>query len=59
MVWSDFELDSAHTKFINDDPGGWQPGRGAAVAHEEDQGTPGSWSSIGALRGPIDADQSS
>ena len=59
MVWSDFELDSARTKFIDDNPGGRQPGRGAAVAHKEDQGVPNSWSSIGAPRRSTDTDRSS
>ena len=59
MVWSDFELDSARTKFIDDNPGGRRPGRGAAVAYEEDQGVPSLWSSIGAHRRSTDADRSS
>ena len=59
MVWFDFELDSARTKFIDDNPGGRRPGRGAAVVHEEDQGVPNSWSSIGAPRRSTGADWSS
>ena len=54
MVWSDFELDSTRTKFIDENPGGR-----ATMAHEEDQGASGLWSSIGALRGSIGADRSS
>ena len=42
VPWSDCKLDSAHTEFINNNPGGRRPGRGATAMHEEDHGELGS-----------------